>query len=203
MGSPEGEEGRYVDEGPVHEVEVPAFLLSKTECTQTAWKKGEGEDRATVFDAHRPVGMVTWMECHDWCAKNDLRLPGEAEWEYACRAGTRTRFSFGDSGSELDRYAWFLSNSGKQVHEVAGKPPNPWGLHDMHGNAWEWCADLFGPYPGATPEESSGATFEYRVIRSGCRASIVEHTRSAARHCDVPEASMQEIGFRPAADLPE
>jgi formylglycine-generating enzyme required for sulfatase activity len=176
MGSPEGEDGRDEFEWQHWEI-VGAFLLGKTECTQGSWRKSGGAERSHFeSDDDRPVESVTWTECQKWCESLGLRLPTEAEWEYACRAGTSQAVYAGRwqilgerNAPALDAIAWYLGNSGvdfdredgfvttsvaeKQhdfsmagTRKVGRKLPNPWGLHDMLGNVLEWCEDKTETY---------------------------------------------------------
>jgi len=139
----------------------------------------------------RPVEQVSWDDCQDFIQKLNalgaggrFRLPSEAEWEYACRAGSTTRFCFGDSDSGLDAYAWYSGNSGSQTHAVRQKRPNAWGLYDMHGNVWEWCEDWYhDSYTGASRDGSAWITpvGAYRVLRGGRFLSAPVRCRSAGR----------------------
>ena len=181
MGSPESEDGRYGHEGPRHEVELTeGFWLADTLCTQELWQEVMGENPSRFQSARRPVEQVSWDDCQTflekWNARQpdlELRLPTEAQWEHACRAGTQTATWLGDleilgtcDAPALDEIAWYSGNSGvgfdlddgadsskwpeKQYpHEMAGtrevklKASNLWGLYDMLGNAWEWCSDYW------------------------------------------------------------
>ena len=127
------------------------------------------------------------------------RLPTEAEWEYAVRAGRTNRFSFGDDPgySLLGEFAWYASNSGNQTHAVAGKRPNRWALYDMNGNVWEWCSDWHGNYPGGTATDPQGAsTGSYRVVRGGSWGTPGSSCRSALRLAGDPGFRFGSIGFR-------
>ncbi len=203
MGSPAGEAGRFDDEGPVHEVTVGDFLLCRTECTQEAWDKIGGNDDRFRRGPRLPIERMTWIECTDWCRRAGLRLPTEAEWEYACRAGTKSRFSFSDLDSDLAKHAWYVANSGDKTHPVARKIPNSLGLFDMHGNVWEWCLDAWhGSYEGA-PEKGLAriaADSAERICRGGCWLNSARNCRCALRNKAAVDGRGYGIGFRPAAD---
>ena len=154
MGSPEDEEGRWDDEGPQHEVEVKAFSMGETPVTQAQWEAVMGNNPSRFKGLNRPVECVSWNDCQEFCRKLnelvpglDARLPTEAEWEYAARAGTT-----GPRYGELDEIAWYSGNSDSQTHPVREKKPNAFGLYDMLGNVWEWCADAWKDYP--EPQET-------------------------------------------------
>jgi formylglycine-generating enzyme required for sulfatase activity len=141
----------------------------------------------------------------EWDREADgYRLPTEAEWEYACRAGTETAYSFGDDAAQLGEYAWFEVNSERHTHEVGTKKPNGWGLHDLHGNVWEWCWDWYEDYQ-LTPDNDKSVsqvcpigppTGDRRVLRGGSFAFEPVELRSAARGWFLPEDRMQAWGFR-------
>ena len=123
------------------------------------------------------------------------RLPTEAEWEYAARAGTTTRWSFGDDESQLGKYAWYGGN--QYAQPVGTKLPNPWGLYDMHGNVYEWCKDWYGTYPtGAVVDPQGPSAGSYRVLRGGTFYSYAQSVRSAYRRYNVPGYRYYIIGFR-------
>jgi formylglycine-generating enzyme required for sulfatase activity len=125
------------------------------------------------------------------------RLPTEAEWEYACRAGTTTKYSFGDSESQLGDYGWYDKNSGGTTHPVGGKKPNGWGLYDMHGNVFEWCQDWYGDYPsGSTTDPTGAASGSYRVYRGGGWFLISDYCHSAYRFRLTPDYRISYLGFR-------
>jgi formylglycine-generating enzyme required for sulfatase activity len=151
-----------------------------------------GTNPSNFKGSQNPVEKVSWDDAVEFCrnlsampaekkAGYIYRLPTEAEWEYACRAGTTTEYSFGDSDSALGDYAWYDENSGRTTHPVGGKKPNPWGLYDMHGNVFEWCQDWHGDYPSGSVTDPTGAAVgSYRVYRGGswdyysgvCRSAI-------------------------------
>jgi len=152
-----------------------------------------------------PVEQVEWTECRDWCRRNGLRPPTEAEWEYTCRAGTPMRFSSGDSESRLGEYAWHGGGRDSRTHEVATRKPNPWGLFDMHGNVYEWCEDWKGPYSEAPRDGTARMTqgiFSCRVHRGGSWANSARFCRSASRGASDPDSPDFTLGFRPAEDAP-
>jgi formylglycine-generating enzyme required for sulfatase activity len=139
--------------------------------------------------------MVSWDEATRFCKKlsektrQAVRLPTEAEWEYACRAGSKTRFCFGDADDGLGDYAWFGANSGDKTHPVGQKKPNAWGLHDMHGNLWEWCSDWYGEYAADPATDPTGPTTGAgRVLRGGCWGCDAQACRSGTRLASRPEA---------------
>ncbi len=125
------------------------------------------------------------------------RLPTEAEWEYACRAGSTTAYSFGDSSSQLSNYAWHEGNSQRKTHPVGKKRPNPWGLYDMYGNVWEWCQDWYGDYPSGPATDPIGpSTGSRRVLRGGSWYNSPSYCRSASRGGHTPDARRIYYGFR-------
>jgi formylglycine-generating enzyme required for sulfatase activity len=230
MGSPETEEGRYPSEGPVHSVRVSPFSCQRFLVTRHIYAAVMGRDPGQPkgpADA-RPVNNVSWFDAVRFCnrlseledlapcyvlGKNEAviwrreatgyRLPTEAEWEYACRAGTSTRWSFGEDESELGRYAWYGANSESDSHPVGEKEPNPWGLYDIHGNVYEWCWDWFGPYPQETTEDPLGpAEGEGRVLRGGSFDFSPGNLRSAIRGWGQPEDRGGVIGFRCVQSAP-
>ena len=173
----------------------------------------EGED--VQVDKDFPATYVSWNDVTAFCqrltglerkagklkADEEYRLPTEAEWEYACRAGTTTAFSFGEDESKLGEYAWCRSNADnageKYAHAVGLKKPNPWGLHDMHGNVFEWCSDWYGnALPGGADPVGPGGGSD-RVIRGGGWRDYPGSCRSANRYA-VPSNRSNDMGFRVA-----
>ncbi|MCG7849835.1 MAG: formylglycine-generating enzyme family protein [ANME-2 cluster archaeon] len=192
MGSPHREVGRYDTEGPVHHVTIPEpFNMSKYEVTQKQWREVMGSNPMFFEGDDFPVVLVSWDDVQEFIRRlnekegtDNYRLPSEAEWEYAARAGTTTQYSFGDDESYLDEYAWFMYNSGNNIHPVGQKQPNSWGLYDMHGNVHEWVQDEFhdsyygAPRDGSAWEDGSGAGL---IFRGGCYIDNPWRCRSANR----------------------
>ena len=194
MGSPETEADRRGDERQhPRRIERP-FYIGRTEVTQEQWSKVMGTNPSRFESPLNPVETVSWNDCHtflDRCS-GPLRLPSEAEWEYACRAGTTGAFA-----GELDSMAWFGDNSGRQTHTVGSKLANPWGLHDMHGNVWEWCEDLYSDYPPQGDQSASISGGPSRVFRGGSWYYDSGSCRSAVRGSfDPGVAYYNSLGFR-------
>jgi formylglycine-generating enzyme required for sulfatase activity len=217
MGSPERE-----DE-PQHQVTISKdYYLGVTEVTQGQYEKVIGENpsrfqKSSRFQEFRvrgsdtsmyPVEKVWWGDAVEFCKKlSDLpeekkagrvyRLPTEAEWEYACRAGSKSAYSFGESSKSLGDYAWFEGNSNGQTHPVGEKKANAWGLYDMHGNVWEWCSDEYGDYPeGAVSDPVGPREGSFRVYRGGCWGIGAAYCRSAVRFRYGPSYWGYYYGFR-------
>jgi formylglycine-generating enzyme required for sulfatase activity len=215
MGSSVLEPGRGDDEH-MHRVRIAqAFYIGKFEVTQAQWMLVMGANPSSkTRDMRGPVTDVSWEECQKFLARlNDIagdklpqghrfRLPTEAEWEYACRAGTTTKYSFGDDVEKLGMYAWFGDSNGS-IHAVGTKRANPWGIHDMHGNVWEWCQDWFGPYEtvgkGAVEDPSGQSSGSYRVLRGGGWYYGAGDCRSARRNGDAPSSRRGNFGLRVVA----
>ena len=206
MGSPEDEKGRSSDEGPVHEVCLDGFWMGKYEVTQTQWQQMMGNNPSNFTGENLPVENVSWNDVQEFlqtlnkqAGKEMYRLPTEAEWEYAARAGTETTYSFGGDTDKLDDYAWYSSNSGSQTHPVGELKPNAWELYDVHGNVWEWCQDWYDKeYYSKSPQEnpqglSSGT---YRVLRGGSWGNAPNNCRSANRGRNPPDYWSNFFGFR-------
>lgn len=193
------------DESPAHRVTLSRpYYLGKYEITQEQWEKVMGENPSHFKGANLPVENVSWEDCQRFVAalqkKTGRRfaLPTEAQWEYACRAGTTTSYSFGDDESQLENYAWFASNSELKTHPVGRKKPNPWGLYDMHGNVFEWCADWYvESYPKEDVVDPVGPTTgDRRAIRGGAWLYVSDNLRSADRGFSPPEYRVDEYGLR-------
>jgi formylglycine-generating enzyme required for sulfatase activity len=211
MGSPLDEEGRYSDEGPQRWVNVSAFLLARTQCTQAVWDGIERLKDADLVEDDRhwrgerlPMEGVSWDDIQKFEEATGLRLPSEAEWEYACRAGTTTRFCFGDRDDDLGDYAWYGSNSSSETHPVGAKRPNAFGLFDMHGNVWEWCEDRwYWDYEGAPTDGSAwtGGDSASRVLRGGSWFNPARNCRSALRVGSTADNRDDLIGLRPYSSI--
>ncbi|MFN5197851.1 MAG: formylglycine-generating enzyme family protein [Planctomyces sp.] len=212
MGSPATERDRADDEIQ-HQVTISRpFSMGCTEVTQGQWKKVMGTEpwkgkRFVLEGDDVAAGFLSWHDATAFCRKlsalegKTYRLPTEAEWEYACRGGTKTVFSFGDDPAGLEKSAWFRGNAGsideKYAHGVALKLPNPFGLYDMHGNAWEWCSDWYGEYPAGPLTDPGGPeSGTARVLRGGFWGNDPEFVRCARRHLDRPEGGLPTYGFR-------
>ena len=189
------------DEKPVHKVRISQlFYLGKYQVTQAQWQAVMGDNPSRFKGGNLPVEMVLWEDCQKFIqrlnAKGEgaYRLPTEAEWEYACRAGTT-----GDYAGNLDEMGWYASNSGDKTRPIGQKKPNGWGLYDMHGNVWEWCEDWYdsGYYAkslGSDPKGPSGGSF--RVFRGGGWSITAVDCRSANRGSATPGYRGLALGFR-------
>ena len=211
MGSPDSEHGHQPDEGPQHVVVISKpFYMGVTEVTQAQYEAVMGTNPKNPYafkGPANPVDSASWNEAVEFCRKlsektgKTVRLPTEAEWEYACRAGTKTRFSFGDSEGALGDYAWYMGNSGNKTQPVGRKKPNPWGLYDMHGNVMEWCADMYGNYSSeASTDPQAPGSGGRRVFRGGSwRNGVTDGFRCADRLDRHPGGLGSDYGFRCAS----
>ncbi|WP_349247218.1 formylglycine-generating enzyme family protein [Anaerobaca lacustris] len=204
MGSPSTEPGRYRGEGPQHCVTLTkGFYLGVYEITQSQWRAVMGDNPSHFQGDDLPVENVSWEDAVAFCRKLseqegvEYRLPTEAEWEYACRAGSSTRYHSGDSDSDLGDYAWYHANSNRRTQPVGRKKPNAWGLHDMHGNVWEWCQDRYVAYPRHSVTDPLGvASGADRAFRGGSWQSIARDCRSACRLWITLGYRDNAMGFR-------
>jgi len=211
MGSPDSDPDASSLEKPPHEVTITKpFYLGKYEVTQDQWEAVMGSNPSRRKGRQNPVEIVSWNDCQTFISKLNERsasngvkfgLPTEAQWEYACRAGTTTRFSFGDDTAALGEYAWYDANSDHRTHPVGQKKPNAWGLYDMHGNVSEWCADWYGGdyYQQSAKDDPSGPSAgEYRMLRGGSYHKQPGDVRSANRIGNRPVFRATIFGFRVA-----
>ncbi|MFM8296820.1 MAG: formylglycine-generating enzyme family protein, partial [Microcystaceae cyanobacterium] len=186
----------YDNEKPPHQVTLKEFYLGKYPVTQEQYQAVMGENPSHFKDNPKnPVEQVSWDDAKAFCQKlqeltgKSFRLPTEAEWEYACRAGSQTRYYFGDDESQLGDYAWYNANSDSKTHPVGQKKPNAWGLYDTHGNVWEWCEDPWHYNYAEKPQniKDNGNTIwssdneSYRVLRGGSWLGNPRDCRSACR----------------------
>jgi formylglycine-generating enzyme required for sulfatase activity len=233
MGSPDDEPERYDDEGPQHRVTVPPFFMGRYAVTQAQWRSVAGldpvdrdldPDPAEFKDPNLPVEQVSWLDAVEFCARLSretgrvYRLPSEAEWEYACRAGTTTPFHFGPMISpEVANYDWDQGYDGVKAKNrkkqrgtmlVSSFPANAWGLHEMHGNVWEWCADDWhGDYEGASVDgrirrSKNAETTSGKVIRGGSWIDSPQNCRSAIRFSYDAGHAGSFFGFRLVCPFP-
>lgn len=211
MGRGLAEEGDE-DERPQHQVTLSQpFYLQTTPVTQGQWQRLMGENPSLFQECGEdcPVENVSWHDAQEFLRKLNLRektdqyrLPTEAQWEYACRAGSTQSYCFGDGEAELGQYAWYASNSQKGTHPVGRLKPNAWGLYDMHGNVYEWCQDWYEEYPNGPVTDPKGPTAgEYRVLRGGSWDGEAGDLRSAYRHRLTPGYRYGHEGFRVARGL--
>lgn len=199
MGSPATEEGRFEDE-PIHHVTLTkGFWLGKYEVTQTQWQSVMRENRSRFKAPDRPVDSVSWEDCQAFIRRANTtlggmaRLPTEAEWEYACRAGSGQPVA---GTGHIGDMAWYDSNSGSQTHPVGKNQKNAWGFYDMHGNVLEWCADWFSHAEGAAVDPKGPTTGSFRVLRGGCWFFYARDCRSAYRLKRDPCLRNCIYGFR-------
>jgi formylglycine-generating enzyme required for sulfatase activity len=225
MGSPEDEPERLEREGPQHEVTLGSFFMAQTPITQAQWRtvagwqkvgRGLDPDPSTFKGANRPVEQVSWFDALEFCRRLNERtgqrygLPSEAQWEYACRAGSTTPFHFGATLTpELANYDgnYSYGNGPKgtyreQTTELASFPANGGGLHDMHGNVWEWCQDHWHESYNFAPGDDqpwlipAAADDELRLLRGGSWNSLPRNCRSAYRDHLQPDNAGNGVGFR-------
>ncbi|HUX08653.1 MAG TPA: formylglycine-generating enzyme family protein [Acidobacteriota bacterium] len=210
MGALPGDEEALDSEKPQHRVEITKpFYTSIYEVTQEQYESVMGTNPSDHKGSKRPVQLISWEDAMDFCKKLSekegvsYRLPTEAEWEYACRAGTATRYYWGDK-TDGDS-AWYEGNSGGETHEVGLKSPNAWGLYDMSGNVWEWCSDwhdkdYYNSSPGRDPLGSSLG--DERIMRGGSFADGAWGIRSSSRMWFQPVSrGGLNVGFRVVRDV--
>lgn len=207
MGNDAGEN----DEKPAHTVRISAFYMDHYEVTQNQFQTLMGQNPSKHKGPDNPVEQLGWLAAVKYCnmrslreglnpcytleplrcdyEANGYRLPTEAEWEYACKAGTKTTYSFGNDPAQLRNYAWYQDNANKTTHPVGQKTPNPWGLYDLHGNVWEWCntyyqEDEYSDQPAQDPRGPESS--EECVLRGGGWNSSGDYCRSSVRFSEPP-----------------
>jgi formylglycine-generating enzyme required for sulfatase activity len=209
------DKGGHDNERPAHKVTFKySFAMAKYEVTQELYHVVAGSNPAKFRGLRNGIDRVSWHDAVAFCEKatkqlrdakliganERIRLPSEAEWEYCCRAGTTTAWSFGDDVADLGKYSWFKENSAKEDPPVGAKLANPWGLYDMHGYVWEWCQDTWHPdYTGANPRPDDGRAWESstdRVLRGGAYPDPPDMQRCAFRHHAPADTRTGAIGFR-------
>jgi formylglycine-generating enzyme required for sulfatase activity len=212
-----GETETFEREHPQHEVTISTlFYLQTTQVTQGQWKEVMGGNPSKFKNCGDdcPVEKVSWQDTQEFIDKLNgregtdkfrYRLPTEAEWEYACRAGTITEFSFGDDADKLGEYAWYADNSAGVTHPVRTKKPNNWGLYDIHGNVWEWVQDDWHDNYEGVPTDGSACIDEprgaNRVFRGGGFHGPARRSRSAARSFGMSDSHRNRVGFRLARSV--
>jgi formylglycine-generating enzyme required for sulfatase activity len=206
MGAAQSE---YDNERPVHRVRLSKpFRVGKYPVTNAEYErflKANPNVKPPPYwtnsqfnDPQQPVVGVSWHDAQAFCQWAGCRLPTEAEWEYACRAGSKGRYCFDGDEAKLEEYAWYYQNSGNKTHPVGQKKPNAWGLYDVHGNVWEWCQDRYGEYPEVPATDPTGpAKGDSRVLRGGSWLnSLATSLRCAYRDYRTPDYRYYYIGFR-------
>jgi len=195
------------DEQPQHSVSIKSFAMGKYELTQEQWHAVMGTTPSKFKGHNLPVDQVSWDDAQEFVNRlsrktgKNYRLPSEAEWEYAARAGSQTAYSFGDNESDLGRFAWFAGNSERKTNPVREKLPNNFGLFDMHGNVWEWTQDCWNSnYSGAPIDGSAWTTgnCSLRVLRGGSWLNYLQNLRTANRDRDLIGSRINSNGFRVA-----
>jgi formylglycine-generating enzyme required for sulfatase activity len=205
----------YHDEKPVHQVTISKpFYLGTYEVTQGQWQAIMGTNPSYFKDnTQLPVEIVSWDEVQEFLRRLNVReggtkyrLPTEAEWEYAARAGKPTAYSFGNDARQLGEYAWYGDNAGGKTHPIGQKKPNAWGLYDMHGNVWEWVQDWYGPYTaGAAVDPAGPPSGSHRVMRGGSWRSDAGYCQAANRYSFAAAPSydrLVNLGFRLLREVP-
>jgi formylglycine-generating enzyme required for sulfatase activity len=204
MGGARGEPGREAGEGPQHPVRITqAFYMGAHEVTQQQYAEVMGKNPSRFTAPKNPVEQVSWNDAVEFCARlskkdgRTYRLPTEAEWEYACRAGSTEAYCYGGDPGQVGDYAWDKRNSDGKTHEVGLALPNAWGLYDVHGNVWEWCQDWYGGYKPGPDEDPVGPTSgTYRIVRGGSWFDYPWPLRCASRGRNSPAIRADDQGFR-------
>lgn len=210
MGSPDSEQGRYDREGPQRLVRVSNFFMGRYLMTNEEYGRFLVKNPRTKEPKYwaerefnqpqKPVVGVSWEEAKQYAKWAGLQLPSEAQWEYACRAGTGTRFYSGDAEEDLDRVGWYKENSDKKLYPVGQKEPNRFGLYDMHGNVWEWVEDDWHQNYKDAPDNASAwidkPRGSDRVFRGGSWNNSSKYCRAACRNWYEPGYRNNSVGFR-------
>lgn len=207
----------YSAESPARKVSVATFAIGKYPVTQRQWTHLMGSNPSWFSDGDQadscPVEQVTWDDAQEYIAainkktkrkKMKYRLPTEAEWEYACRANSVSQWHFGNAVSQLGKYAWYYGNSEARTHPVGEKKPNEFGLHDMHGNVWEWCEDRWHKDYVQAPANAIAwdtGTTDDRVVRGGSWLNLASNTRSTQRNLKSSDLFFNNFGFRLALGI--
>lgn len=206
------------NEQPIHEVSIDYDIaMSKYLVTvedYMLYSQATGiempEDKHLHLGVNVPIRRLTWLSAVAYCKwlsqreGKIVRLPSEAEWEYACRAGSNSKYSFGDDSSKLEEYAWYEKNSQRVTHDVGRKKPNAWGLYDMHGNIWEWCSDRYADNYEQTPTDGSAHMVRSEkgmVLRGGAWSAKPDNLRSAVRINLGANSRNYFVGFRVVIEL--
>ncbi len=221
-----GDDGGEEDQRPAHRVQISPFAMDVCEVTQESYRTLMGKNPAKFTGSDHPVERVSWYSATQYCnmrslregftpcyhaetlecdfAADGYRLPTEAEWEYACRAGTTSQWSFGNDLRAVGKHTWYHGNAAKKTHPVRQKAPNPWGLYDMHGNVAEWCNDFISESydPSVADRDPLGPSLgDERVLRGGSWQGTADACRSAARNSETPRFAdacfgTEAYGFR-------
>jgi formylglycine-generating enzyme required for sulfatase activity len=208
MGSPKTEPGRIPNETRRDVTFAKGFRIGVTEVTQKEWRLIMGTSPGYFKGDDLPVERITWREANEYCRrlsekeKKRYRLPTQAEWEYACRAGTTTAYYTGGNEAALAATGWYLGNGGNQSHPVGRKKPNRWGLYDMHGNVSEWCAKRpDGERGDATSAQLDREEKALRDLRGGSWGLNASECRSASRHSNAGTFRYFDLGLRVLCEL--
>jgi len=208
MGTPKDEEHPFDGESQVQVTLSKGFWLAQTQVTQAQWQALMGNNPSFFRGENLPVENVSWDDAQEFLTKlnaivgdsdgRKMVLPTEAQWEYAARAGETGPYS----GGTVEEVAWYANNSGGGTHEVGTKRPNAWGLHDVHGNVWEWCADWYeDELKGGVDRQGTASDSNRRVVRGGSWNNGAFACRAANRSCFFPDCGEINYGFRPARGL--
>jgi len=216
IGSPPGEEGEAGQDDRKRVTIGQPFWLGKCEVTQEQWEAVMANNPSQLKGAKRPVDNVSWHDCQAFLQKLSaraartgaavppFRLPTEAEWEYACRAGAATAYHWGGSSDALADHAWWSGNSSRSAQQVGRRKPNAWGLHDMAGNVWEWCASPYAETYDGSEQKGAEAQGAHRVLRGGSWFSVdPESFQCASRLHRAPATRALDYGLRVARSVAE